>query len=181
MGIVSTLAMMSSKTHTLIRLDQRPGSHLTMKHTHHRRSDCPINFALETFGDPWSLLLIRDIVYFGKKTYSEFLESEEGIATNILASRLAHLEQKGILVKKPSEKEKRKEEYVLTEKGLYLIPVLVEMANWSAEHDPQTAAPAAWIALMKTEREKMIQLIHETVQSGGAVFAGEKSLVSQFM
>jgi DNA-binding HxlR family transcriptional regulator len=181
MGIVSTLAMMSSKTHTLIRLDQRPGSHLTMKHTHHRRSDCPINFALETFGDPWSLLLIRDIVYFGKKTYSEFLESEEGIATNILASRLAHLEQKGILVKKPSEKEKRKEEYVLTEKGLSLIPVLVEMANWSAEHDPQTAAPAAWIALMKTEREKMIQLIHETVQSGGAVFAGEKSLVSQFM
>jgi DNA-binding HxlR family transcriptional regulator len=63
-----------------------------MKHTHQRRSDCPINFALETFGDPWSLLLIRDIVYFGKNTYGEFLVSEEGMATNILASRLAHLE-----------------------------------------------------------------------------------------
>ena len=152
-----------------------------MKHTHHRRSDCPINFALETFGDPWSLLLIRDIVYFGKKTYGEFLASEEGMATNILASRLAHLEEQGILMKKPSGQDKRKEEYVLTEKGLDLIPVLVEMANWSAEHDSHTAAPAAWIALMRADREKMIGLIRETVQSGGSVFVGEKSLLSQFV
>jgi DNA-binding HxlR family transcriptional regulator len=154
---------------------------LYMKHTYHRRSDCPINFALETFGDPWSLLIIRDIVYFGKKTYSEFIASEEGMATNILASRLAHLEQQGILMKKLSEKDKRKEEYVLTEKGLDLIPVLVEMANWSAQHDPHTAAPAAWIALMKAEREKMIRLIRETVQSGGSVFVGEKSLLGQLV
>jgi DNA-binding HxlR family transcriptional regulator len=152
-----------------------------MKHTHQRRSDCPINFALETFGDPWSLLLIRDIVYFGKKTYGEFLASEEGMATNILASRLARLEEQGILMKKPSGQDKRKEEYVLTEKGLDLIPVLVEMANWSAEYDPHTGAPAAWIALMKADREKMIGLIRETVQSGGSVFVGERSLVSQFV
>jgi DNA-binding HxlR family transcriptional regulator len=152
-----------------------------MKHTYQRRSDCPINFALEIFGDPWSLLIIRDIVYFGKKTYGEFLASEEGMATNILASRLAHLEQQGILVKQLSEKDKRKEEYVLTEKGLDLIPVLVEMANWSSEHDPYTAAPAAWIALMKADREKMIQLIRETVRSGGCVFVGEKSLLGQFV
>src|SRR6266566_7136376 len=152
-----------------------------MKHTHQRRSDCPINFALETFGDPWSLLLIRDIVYFGKKTYGEFLASEEGMATNILASRLAHLEHQGILVKQPSPADKRKEEYALTEKGLDLIPVLVEMANWSAEYDLDTAAPAAWIALMKADREKMIRLMRETVQSGGAVFAGEKSLVGQLV
>jgi DNA-binding HxlR family transcriptional regulator len=150
-----------------------------MKHKYQRRSDCPINFALELFGDPWSLLIIRDIVYFGKKTYGEFLASEEGIATNILASRLAHLEQQGILVKKLSEKDKRKEQYVLTEKGLDLIPVLVEMANWSAEYDPQTAAPPSWIALMKAEREKMIRLIRETVQSGNSVFVGEKSVLSQ--
>ena len=152
-----------------------------MKHTQHKRSDCPINFALETFGDPWSLLIIRDIVYFRKKTYGEFLESDEGMATNILASRLAHLEQQGFLVKKPSLSDKRKEEYALTEKGLDLIPVLVEMANWSAQHDPHTAAPAAWIALMKAEREKMIRLIRETVQSGGSVFVGEKSLLGQFV
>jgi DNA-binding HxlR family transcriptional regulator len=152
-----------------------------MKHKHQKRSDCPINFALEMFGDPWSLLIIRDIVYFGKNTYGEFLASEEGMATNILANRLAQLEHQGLLVKKLSEKDKRKEEYVLTEKGLDLIPVLVEMANWSALHDSHTAAPAAWIAQMKAEREKMIRLIRETVQSGGSVFVGEKSLLSQFV
>jgi hypothetical protein len=64
---------------------------------------------------------------------------------------------------------------------LDLIPVLVEMADWSAQYDPQTAAPAAWIALMRAQREQMIQRIRETVQSGGSVFAGEKSLVSQLV
>jgi DNA-binding HxlR family transcriptional regulator len=152
-----------------------------MKHTQHRRSDCPINFALETFGDPWSLLIIRDMVYFGKKTYGAFLESEEGMATNILASRLARLEQQGILVKRPSPSDKRKDEYALSEKGLDLIPVLAEMANWSAQYDPQTGAPPAWIALMKAQREQMLQRMRETVQSGGSVFVGEHSLVSQVL
>jgi DNA-binding HxlR family transcriptional regulator len=150
-----------------------------MKHRQQRRSDCPINFALEVFGDPWSLLIIRDIVYFGKKTYGEFLASEEGMATNILASRLAQLERQGIVAKRPSATDKRKEDYFLTEKGLDLIPILAEMANWSAAHDPDTGAPADWIALMKGDREQMLQRMRETVQSGGAVFAGEKSLVSQ--
>src|SRR6266700_7708596 len=150
-----------------------------MKHTHQKRSDCPINFALELFGDPWSLLIIRDIVYFGKNTYGEFLASEEGMATNILANRLAHLEHQGLLVKKLSEKDKRKEEYALTEKGLDLIPVLVEMANWSAQYEPPTAAPAAWIALMKADKEQMIRLIRQTVQSGGSVFSGPDSLISK--
>lgn len=72
-----------------------------MKTNHIRRSDCPISFSLETIGDTWSLLIIRDIVYCGKKTYGEFLDSDEKIASNILASRLALLEQKGILEKSP--------------------------------------------------------------------------------
>jgi DNA-binding HxlR family transcriptional regulator len=152
-----------------------------MKHTRQRRSDCPINFALETFGDPWSLLIIRDIVYFGKRTYKEFLASEEGIATNILASRLAHLEHKGILEKRAYEGDRRKETYWLTERGLDLIPVLVELANWSAEHDPQTGAPAAWIGLMKAEREMMIERIRETVKRGESVFVGEGCLISQYL
>jgi DNA-binding HxlR family transcriptional regulator len=152
-----------------------------MKHTQHRRSDCPINFALETFGDTWSLLIIRDIVYFGKQTYGEFLASEEGIATNILANRLVRLEHQGILTKLPHPTDVRKERYVLTEKGLDLIPVLVEIANWSAAYDPQTGAPPAWIALMKAEREKMIGLIRETVRNGGSVFVGPHSLISQLM
>ena len=150
-----------------------------MKKKQQRRSDCPINFALETFGDTWSLLIIREIVYFGKKTYGEFLELEEGIATNILASRLAQLEQKGILVKKPSETDKRKEVYSLTEKGLDLIPILLELASWGAQHDPQTGAPQEWIALVNANKKKMIRLIRETVQRGSSIFSGPDSVVKQ--
>ena len=152
-----------------------------MKHKHQRRSDCPINYALEVFGDPWSLLIIRDIVYSGKKTYGEFLASEEGMATNILASRLAHLEQQGILEKQHAEHDKRKEIYVLTQKGLDLIPILVEMASWSVTYDPNTAAPPAWITSMRSDRERMLQRIRETVRDGREAFADEKSLASQPM
>ena len=152
-----------------------------MKKKQRRRSDCPINFALETFGDTWSLLIIRDMVYFGKKTYGEFLASEEGIATNILASRLVHLEQKGTLVKKPHEADKRKEVYLLTDKGLDLIPILLEIAGWSAQHDPQTSAPQAWIAMVNADKEMMIRLIRETVRSGGSIFSGPDSVVSKLV
>lgn len=149
-----------------------------MKRTDNK-SHCPINFSLETFGDNWSLLIVRDIVYFGKKTYGEFLESEEGISSNILASRLVHLEQKGILVKKPHDTDKRKEVYLLSEKGLNLIPVLLEMACWGARYDPETDAPQSWIAAVYADRESMIKLIRDTVQNGGSIFSGPNSVVSK--
>jgi DNA-binding HxlR family transcriptional regulator len=150
-----------------------------MRQTQHRRSDCPINFALEMVGDSWSLLIIRDMVYFGKQTYGEFLESDEGIATNILASRLAQLEQKGILVKKRCDADKRKDLYALTEKGLDLIPILVEMVNWGAKHDPETGAPQAWIDMVNADKENMIALIRDTVRNGGSVFVGADSVFSK--
>ena len=144
-----------------------------------RRSDCPINFSLETFGDLWSLLIIRDIVYFGKQTYGEFLESDEGIATNILATRLVQLEEKGILVKKQNPTDKRKDIYSLTNKGLDLIPILLELASWGARHDPQTGAPQVWIAQVNANKEKISRLIRETVQNGGSIFVGPDSVVSK--
>ena len=150
-----------------------------MNKNQQRRSDCPISFALETFGDRWSLLIIRDMVYFGKKSYSEFLASDERMATNILASRLVQLEQQGLVVKKPDETDKRKEVYFLTEKGLDLIPILLELASWGAQHDPQTAAPQAWMARVKADKEKLINLIRETVQRGGSIFSGPNSVVRQ--
>jgi len=127
----------------------------------------------------WSLLIVRDMVYFGKTTYSEFLDSDEGIATNILASRLAQLEQSGILVRQSHPHDRRKEIYSLTEKGLDLIPILLEMANWGAHHDPQTGAPAEWIALVNVNKEAMIRLIRDTVLSGGSIFVGSDSVVNK--
>lgn len=152
-----------------------------MKKKQQRRSDCPISFSLETFGDSWSLLIVRDIVYFGKKTYGDFLESEERIASNILASRLLHLEQEGILIKKPHDTDKRKEVYSLTEKGLDLVPVVLEMAIWGAKHDPQTGAPPEWIAMVKADRENIINLIQEAVRQGRSIFVGEDSVFSRLM
>jgi DNA-binding HxlR family transcriptional regulator len=150
-----------------------------MKKKKQRRSDCPINHALEMFGDTWSLLIVRDIVYFGKHTYGEFLESEEAIASNILADRLAWLEQIGILTKRQHPTDKRKEMYGLTERGLDLIPILIEMANWSAKNDPQTGAPPDWIAALQANRESMLALIRETVGEGGSIFVGEGSVIEK--
>ena len=143
------------------------------------KSHCPVNFALETFGDTWSLLIVRDIVFWGKRTYGEFLDSGEGIATNVLATRLARLEQKGILVKEPHPGDRRKEMYTLTEKGLALIPILLEMAGWSAQYDPQTTAPQQFVAAVHADREKMFSLIRDTVRRGGSLFGGEKKLVER--
>ncbi|HYD59852.1 MAG TPA: helix-turn-helix domain-containing protein [Noviherbaspirillum sp.] len=149
-----------------------------MKRTDNK-SHCPVNFALETFGDPWSLLIVRDIVFWGKRTYGEFLESGEGISTNILAARLAHLEQKGILSKGPHESDKRKEVYTLTDKGLALIPLLLEMSGWSAQHDPETTAPQQFVAAVYANREKMFKLVQETVRRGGSLFGSENGLVKR--
>ncbi|MES2068816.1 MAG: helix-turn-helix domain-containing protein [Pseudomonadota bacterium] len=141
------------------------------------KSHCPVNFALETFGDSWSLLIVRDIVFWGKRTYGEFLDSSEGIATNVLAARLAHLEQKGVLSKGPHEADKRKDVYRLTEKGLALIPVLLEMSGWSAQHDPETTAPQQFVASVYADRDKMFRIVQDTVRAGGSLFGGERRLV----
>jgi DNA-binding HxlR family transcriptional regulator len=104
------------------------------------RSHCAVNYGVELFGDRWSLLIIRDIVFAGKKTYGEFLRSEEGIATNVLASRLAFLEEQGILSRAPNPDDRRKDFYTLTEKGLDLIPIVLNIVLWSAKHDSKSDA-----------------------------------------
>ena len=123
------------------------------------RSDCPINFALETFGDTWSLLIIRDLMFFGKTSYGDFLRSEEHISTNILASRLSHLVDFGIVEKMPHKTDKRKDTYSLTQKGVDLLPALLEIIIWSAKYDPQTAAPKEFVAEAKNNREQLIKQI----------------------
>jgi DNA-binding HxlR family transcriptional regulator len=141
-----------------------------MKRLDHK-SDCAINYSLEAIGDPWSLLVIRDIVYYGKKTYGEFMASAEGIATAALARRLVDLENKGIIIKKRSIVDKRKEDYSLTEKGLDLIPILLDLAEWGAQHDPETGAFASdWTTRVKANKQKMALLTREIVNAGDSVF-----------
>lgn len=124
-----------------------------------RRSDCPISFALEIFGDRWSLLIIRDLMFKGKRTYGDFLASEEKIATNILADRLVMLEDSGIIKGKTDPENKSRINYSLTPKGIDLIPVLLEIIKWSAKHDKKSAAPKEFVDRVIKNREKFIKEI----------------------
>jgi len=99
------------------------------------RSDCPISCSLDVFGDKWSLLIIRDIMLRGKMSYSEFLESEEKIATNILVNRLKVLEEENILSKNVSPANKSKFIYRLTQKGVDLLPIVIEIMDWGARYN----------------------------------------------
>jgi DNA-binding HxlR family transcriptional regulator len=103
-------------------------------------------------GDRWSLLIIRDLMVRGYRTFQAFQRSGEGIATNILADRLQKLEAAGILTAEAEESDGRRVNYRLTEKGIDLAPVLLEMLLWAARHE-RTAAPCSVMAQMETNRE----------------------------
>ena len=135
------------------------------------RSRCPVNFALEAVGDKWSMLIIRDIVLWGKRYYGEFLKSAEGISTNILASRLEFLESIDVLQKMPDEADKRKDVYRLTEKGLDLIPILFSLIEWGGKYGPLAEAQQTpEFKRFKTNPAKFVKEIQELVRQGGAVW-----------
>ena len=101
------------------------------------RSECAMNRMVEVFGDQWSLLIIRDMMFMNRRHFRELLtESQEGIASNILADRLQMLVQQGIIVKAHDPSHKQKAIYSLTEKGIELLPLLMEMAAWAKKHLP---------------------------------------------
>lgn len=137
------------------------------------RSRCPITFSLETFGDGWSLLILRDIIYFGKRTYGEFIASEEHIARNILANRLERLQRKGLLTKRTHPHDRRKDIYEVTEAGLGTLPILLDMADWGTIYGRETTAPEAWLQLVRTRRGEVIATVRATVRAGGSIFAGK--------
>ena len=120
-----------------------------------RRSGCPVSISLEQFGDRWSLLIIRDLMVRGFRTFKEFAESGEGIATNILADRLQKLERAGLITAELEATDARKVNYRLTEKGIDLAPVLLELLIWGARHE-DTGAPCALIVKMETNREQVL-------------------------
>lgn len=100
------------------------------------RSLCPVNLALEVLGDKWSLIIIRDIMFADKRYFRELLNSEEKIASNILTDRLTMLEKENIISKAPDPNHKQKVIYSLTEKGIDLLPLIVEIGAWSLKHKP---------------------------------------------
>jgi len=130
-------------------------SELSGKAKSKRRSACPVSISLEMLGDRWSLLIIRDLMVRGLRTFREFQDSGEGISTNILADRLRKLEANGIIAAESEKGDRRKVNYRLTQKGIDLAPVLLDLLIWGARHE-NTAAPCVLIENLAKHREGVL-------------------------
>ncbi len=98
------------------------------------RCDCPFTSALDVLGDKWMLVIVKQMLVEGKETFKDFTESDEAIATNILSAKLKFLEEVGIIIKTKQPGNKKTNLYLLTDKGLALTPILLELAIWSDKH-----------------------------------------------
>jgi DNA-binding HxlR family transcriptional regulator len=134
----------------LINLWRVPG-----KPKSERRSGCPVSISLEALGDRWSLLIVRDLMVRGLRTFKEFQKAGEGIASNILANRLRKLEMAGIITQEAENSDGRRVNYRLTEKGIDLAPLLLDLLIWGARHE-QTGAPCAVIEKMAKNRGQVL-------------------------
>ena len=128
-----------------------------------KRSNCPIANALDFVGDKWSLLILRDLIFFKKQSYSDLKNSDEAMATNILSSRLEKLESDGLIIKTIDEKDKRKKVYSLTSVGIDMLPILLEMLVWSSKHSTDTDIPEGIIERIEQDRKKLIEEIESSL------------------
>lgn len=120
------------------------------------RSRCPISLTLDLLGDRWSLLILRDMMFAGKRHFREFLQSDEGIASNILAERLSRLVEAGILTKSDDPTHLQKAIYSLTPMGLDLLPALAQIGIWGRKHMPVTSESAAMAGKLAKEGDRLI-------------------------
>lgn len=120
------------------------------------RSDCPISYTLDFIGDKWTLLVLRDMMFAGKSAYGDFLQSDEKVATNILADRLNMLVANGFITKTASTENKTKFVYNLTEKGISLLPVVIELSIWGSKNNP-VAQNTELVTFLKKDKEKTIR------------------------
>ncbi|MBD3903293.1 helix-turn-helix transcriptional regulator [Chryseobacterium sp. Ch-15] len=122
-----------------------------------KRSDCPISSSLDIWGDKWSLLIVRDLMFAKQCTYGDFLKADEKIATNILASRLQTLEGNGIITKSEHPDSKAKVLYKLTEKGIDMVPILIEINLWAEKYFAVSTEQKAILKEVKKDKEVFIK------------------------
>jgi DNA-binding HxlR family transcriptional regulator len=137
-----------------------------------RKSACPINFGLEIFGDKWTLLIVRDLMFKGKHYYGEFVASEEKIATNLLADRLSMLEREGIISKSADAHHKQKVMYKLTRKGIDLMPVLVEIILWSAKYDKKSAVDKEFVKSARKDKVGFLKMLSSRLAGAQRSYGG---------
>ena len=129
------------------------------KPAYSRRSGCPLNASVEMLGDRWSLLILRDMMIRGYRSFNEFLQSDEKIASNILADRLRRLESYGIIATERDASDGRKVIYSLTAKGIDLAPVLTEMVMWAARHEETGNQPL--VRQMQAGKEQFLAAVRQ--------------------
>ena len=130
-----------------------------------KRSDCPISCSLDVWGDKWSLLIIRDLIFAKECTYGAFLKSPEGIATNILSARLQALEENGIIEKLEHPESKAKVLYRLTRKGIDLLPTIIEISLWAEKYYAIAADRKAMLKEVKRDRAGYIKSMRKALES----------------
>jgi DNA-binding HxlR family transcriptional regulator len=128
-----------------------------------RKSLCPVNQYLEVFGDKWTLLIIRDMMFVGKRYFNELRVSDEKIASNILTDRLNKLEASGIIIKTKDSKHKQKNIYTLTEQGIDLMPIIIQMVSWSLVHRKLTEKDRIHVTELISGGEKLQNEKRETL------------------
>ena len=121
-----------------------------------RLSGCPIDYALDFFGDRWTLLVIRDLLFGGKRHFKELMQSPERIASNILTARLKKLEERGLIERRPNPDNRKQVIYTLTDKGRDLTPVLVELVRWGGRHDPNSLCPKSVVSYFARDNERLL-------------------------
>ncbi len=129
-----------------------------------KRSNCPISCSLDIWGDKWSLLIVRDLIQLKQATYGDLLKGEEKIATNILATRLQMLEEQGIILKSKHPDSKAKVLYTLTQKGIDLLPLLIEIHLWTEKYGTIPEDKKALVKEAKKDREAFINRIIQDLQ-----------------
>lgn len=121
-----------------------------------RRSDCSVSYALDYVGDKWTLLVLRDILFNGKRYFRDFLASDENIASNILTQRLKQLVAAELVLRRPDPDSRRSVIYEPTAKSVDLIPALLELMRWSAKYDPQTRLTAKLARRIEEDRDAVV-------------------------
>ncbi len=160
---------------------KKPGAEKTekkgAKRSAKRRSGCPLNASVEMLGDRWSLLIIRDMMLRGSRTYKEFMESYERIASNILADRLRKLEAHGIIASTRDLGDGRRRVYTLTAKGIDLAPVLTEMVLWVAAHE--ATGNQALVGELRKDKAKVMSKVRQRWADSVSGAAGQVKSATQ--
>lgn len=138
-----------------------------------RRSPCPIAYALDLLGDRWTLLVVRDLALNGRRYFHQFEAAGEGIASNVLADRLKLLVEAGIAEKSRDPEKGSRRLYRLTDKGVDLLPILLEMIVWSGKHDPDTVVSPAYLKRATRKRDALLDELRAAARATNQAAAAD--------